>query len=116
MWTTLLQPSASFRPGINELHEAALLRFRCFALKHFENMDVRSARLLDLNVVKKFPGGFELSAPIITDVLNYRNRSGSGPDSGIVFIWGRPSRMTFKMLAGPLEVNANSKPVFFPKI
>ncbi|MEK7090480.1 MAG: hypothetical protein AAB930_02750, partial [Patescibacteria group bacterium] len=90
MWTTLLQPSASFRPGINELHEAALLRFRCFALKHFKNMDVRSARLLSLSVAKRFPGRFKLSVSVITDVLNYRNRPGS-LDSGTVFIWGKPS-------------------------
>lgn len=113
MWTSLLYMEGSDHN--TEINEAALLRFRCFTRKLFQDVDVRSVKSLKVSEVKIVPGRIRSKKFTVTDVLNYRDRSIPAPESGTVYVWGKSSKKQFVMINNPLAVNSESNPEFFPK-
>ena len=115
MWTSLLALSDPVKPKPDNLRNAALSRFRCFASKHLVGVDIGTLWLYGPTLVVSFPGRFSRNKTI-TDVLNYFSKDAEGQLSGKLFVWGMPFNKTFRLLEGPVIISSKENPRLFPEV
>lgn len=117
MWTSLLDANNSLNAALVQynLHDEALLRFRCFAGKHLVGTSVKAAQLREVAEADSFPGRFRRNKKI-TDVLNYLSKDADGrvSENGKLFVWGKPFKRTFRLLEGPVDTSRKTAPELFP--